>query len=1279
MKLKTTFLVLCALVGISAWAGVPDGIGFYATNTGNGWNDNAWEMWFDNTLTTHSNSGILNGLQWTMTGGVGHSEGSSAGTYIAAVDGKAAYVVVADGGDLVFTSPLDFGGQRGWGGSNFKYAAINAIVYNADGSASTFAPTLRLENYTGFGSATETEEELAEKRAAQYDITFTFPGMKDGTMRQTVWSADRDRQVMNVVRRFIITFPNLQAGSVVKLLGLGLYYSLGADGLYKTLAPNSKTTINWFDYDLGDRGQSYMANEAVLTIGRTNETNYGKPFRMGQDSLNVVGVDGGGTLDGFTYPGSCFYDRTPVWQNPDFPAGGSNPSITTDEAMQYFGAWFKYTVDVEQDCYANINLVTGAGPHYIENDRYAGWGGNGGPNFQIKGHEGQIWLRRYGQAYVLALNGENLKTNQTSFPNPFKTEAARNKGGAINDYVYTADEYAALKADQSKWTSTLLEDGTPNDTLFTWDYTNAYWSVSIPKLITDGAVGDQYANVPLKKGKNTLWLKKLAGVDNTFRAILIETTDAVVPVESVVLDETSVTTLPAGESLTVGYTVTPSNATNSVLTWEGLPDGLTAVDNGDNTVTFTYTGDGASKVTVTAKAADGFGAEATLYFKRLGGGSINLPQADPIPAGRAKHLNWTYIYGSIANDLTMKPGETNRLSSDWTVTGAKEVVANGAAGTYRGWAGAVAEGGDVIFSTEQEAFYNKDDGSNVDIAVELITYNENGSQSTFEPCLRLTNTSDGTYKYYKLGRTKDSRNRQTLNVTNVIVPGTGLTDNHFNKIEVVFPDLDEGSVVSVNAIQFDLIGNRTLNSGDNDIIVHMFDKGGEEVGYSAYQNIDNWEFYRRRVDCDSILIQGGAEGGNLTDIDGLAYGSIENWHGVGGFGGNPSDVNGGLENDANGTANAWSTEQVGDYYGQWFNYSFTTTNTAAFATINLAVAQRWVYAITGINNGDHGIVRTPEGKNMIASRRYAGGAYVLELDGKPLKTNQKSYPSLLKDPETMFYTDGLVSGTEDKWSKDEFKEVIQDPTRWASTLINGEANDTLFTWPHILVNDNDYARTFYCDKNVNEDAGDQYVNIPLKAGNHTLKVKNVFGNRNSLGGLRISLKPVTPVSAIRLLEPGTTTEVSDPSIDNLVEGTPVVYDFRIMPSGATLKEIKVTSSNPEVKAVVEMTNETRGWGTITISYEPESSAAGARRFAPAKVSGETTVTIEPADGFDAMDPITVHIGTITGVDDITAVKDVDEVVYYNTLGVAASQPWQGVNVKVTKFTDGSKSTTKVVK
>lgn len=73
---------------------------------------------------------------------------------------------------------------------------------------------------------------------------------------------------------------------------------------------------------------------------------------------------------------------------------------------------------------------------------------------------------------------------------------------------------------------------------------------------------------------------------------------------------------------------------------------------------------------------------------------------------------------------------------------------------------------------------------------------------------------------------------------------------------------------------------------------------------------------------------------------------------------------------------------------------------------------------------------------------------------------------------------------------------------------------------------------------------------------------------------------------------------------------------------------------------------------------------------------------EYADGADGIAPGYVfqfEDETETGIKDVITAKEVKSVRYYNTIGVESETPFEGVNVIVTTFSDGTKATTKVIK
>ena len=59
--------------------------------------------------------------------------------------------------------------------------------------------------------------------------------------------------------------------------------------------------------------------------------------------------------------------------------------------------------------------------------------------------------------------------------------------------------------------------------------------------------------------------------------------------------------------------------------------------------------------------------------------------------------------------------------------------------------------------------------------------------------------------------------------------------------------------------------------------------------------------------------------------------------------------------------------------------------------------------------------------------------------------------------------------------------------------------------------------------------------------------------------------------------------------------------------------------------------------------------------------------------------VTIDNKIITGVTNVNSDKQVAGVKYYNLMGVESNEPFNGVNIVVTRYTDGSISTSKVLK
>ena len=83
------------------------------------------------------------------------------------------------------------------------------------------------------------------------------------------------------------------------------------------------------------------------------------------------------------------------------------------------------------------------------------------------------------------------------------------------------------------------------------------------------------------------------------------------------------------------------------------------------------------------------------------------------------------------------------------------------------------------------------------------------------------------------------------------------------------------------------------------------------------------------------------------------------------------------------------------------------------------------------------------------------------------------------------------------------------------------------------------------------------------------------------------------------------------------------------------------------------------------------------KSAPRKVAYDSTVT--PSTKF-VVYPLDLDADKVaTGVNDVNCAKEVKGVSYFNMMGVESAQPFDGVNIMVTTYTDGTQSAAKVLR
>ena len=163
-------------------------------------------------------------------------------------------------------------------------------------------------------------------------------------------------------------------------------------------------------------------------------------------------------------------------------------------------------------------------------------------------------------------------------------------------------------------------------------------------------------------------------------------------------------------------------------------------------------------------------------------------------------------------------------------------------------------------------------------------------------------------------------------------------------------------------------------------------------------------------------------------------------------------------------------------------------------------------------------------------------------------------------------------------------------------------------------------------------------------------------------------------------------EVTYPGYDknaNYEIGSPVVEEYETTTTPTeTGYELKATfgaqklSDGSEAGTITELPMEF----IVRAYYTKESNLAQPNgRRAPRRIDGAN------ADGkyyiMEQIIPFTLvkDDNLITSVQGVFADKQVMDEIYYNMMGQSSTKPFSGVNVKVTRYTDGTTSTTKVLK
>lgn len=137
-----------------------------------------------------------------------------------------------------------------------------------------------------------------------------------------------------------------------------------------------------------------------------------------------------------------------------------------------------------------------------------------------------------------------------------------------------------------------------------------------------------------------------------------------------------------------------------------------------------------------------------------------------------------------------------------------------------------------------------------------------------------------------------------------------------------------------------------------------------------------------------------------------------------------------------------------------------------------------------------------------------------------------------------------------------------------------------------------------------------------------------------------------------------------PEFGTYIEPQNIVVDVENMPENATLVYMFVGTDNTPLLA-----ESTQEW----IAYNNDTGINVDR-------SGVLTIAVRAANGTDYTSVEGQYIIDVNTDINITNIsKEVVKVRFYNQLGISSNEPFHGVNIKVTTYSDGTHTTEKVIK
>ena len=366
--------------------------------------------------------------------------------------------------------------------------------------------------------------------------------------------------------------------------------------------------------------------------------------------------------------------------------------------------------------------------------------------------------------------------------------------------------------------------------------------------------------------------------------------------------------------------------------------------------------------------------------------------------------------------------------------------------------------------------------------------------------------------------------------------------------------------------------------------------------------------------------------------------------------------------------------------------ALTVTGTDVTGNINVSAGSDWSLSPTSLSSTGGQVNVSYTGRALSATTTVTASA-----NGATDATATVNYVA-----DLYIVTDNGVTGNWDFTNGTHMTYNANDGSYTATFTANND--NTFILFARMLGNEVDWNTRYVFGPNSNGDwwlpadgngngTIDTNDDDPIKiqyGGTYTVTIYSDGTFTITSGGTPLIPELITPVNGSTVFVG--TTSVEEPSVSKEIpiSGINLTKDltatvsgegFSLLTRDVTVPYADVNAATASVTVVYSGTNE-NATGTLTLSSDEVSATVNLT----ASYRKPVVLTDEPA-GYVVQDVVTVDRITTGIIETLYEIfhGEVVDVIYYNTLGMSSKTPFEGINIVVTRYSDGTTSTAKVVR